>query len=139
MRRNRLLPLAALLLLTLGAGPTPAPAVPRSEPLLFLAATRDIAAGETLTSDELAAIQVPKEWVTSSLVKADLRKSLVGSRLSVPLLRGDLMMWHVLGFFDPYAQVMCARSTDQPPKAVEQVARARHVILEADESLSLEE
>lgn len=130
MRPHHLLMLVPLLVVSLGAQPGKEPKDSTPEQVSVTVAVRDIAAGERVTEADIADVLVPKEWVTSSYVKPDSRQYIIGQRVLLPIMKGDMISWNL---FDPSSSPLtgsCARASGQPATAAEQVARSRQILLE---------
>jgi hypothetical protein len=58
-----------------------------------LVAKGELAAGTVLTADSLEELQVPEALATGSVVKPVALSSVVGTRLTAPMKKGDLLLW----------------------------------------------
>ena len=56
-------------------------------------AARAIQEGEVVTFDKVAQRGVPRQFVTSSVVKPDAANSIINQRLLVPVQEGDILLW----------------------------------------------
>ncbi|MFY0565218.1 SAF domain-containing protein [Archangium lansingense] len=131
MRPHHLLMLAPLLVVMMGARPGKEPRAPAPEQVSITVAVRDIAAGERVTEADFTDLLVPKEWVTTSLVKPDSREYIIGQRVLLPVMKGDLISWSLFETTrDSTIRESCASASGQPATAAEQVSRARQVLLE---------
>ncbi|WP_164007034.1 SAF domain-containing protein [Pyxidicoccus trucidator] len=130
MRRLQSLLLAALLPLLLGAQPGKKPGA-APEQVSVTVATRDLAVGEVVKEADLAAVQVDKQWATGSVVQTESRQYILGQRLLHPVLKGDLVTWMVFETTkNPALHDRCAQAVALPESALEQVQRARQLLLE---------
>jgi Flp pilus assembly protein CpaB len=131
MRPHHLLMLAPLLVAVLGAKPGKEPRAPAPEQVSVTVAVRDIAAGERVTEADVTDVLVSTEWVTTSYVKSDSRQYIIGQRVLLPVMKGDLFAWNLFETTaDSTLRERCASVTSQPATAAEQVARSRQVLLE---------
>jgi hypothetical protein len=130
MRSHPLLLLAPLLVALLGAKPAKPSRAPAPEQVSVIVAVRHLAVGELVTEADVAEVQVPKDWATTSLVKPDSRQYIIGQRLLLPVMKGDLISWNLFETTrDPAIRERCASASAQPETAMEQVVRARQVLL----------
>ncbi len=110
--------------------PAKVPLAPATEQVPIAVAVWDIAADEFVAQEDVAQVLVPKEWVTSSYVKADSAVYIIGQRVRLPVMQGDLFTWPLFDFSTATLSEHCARATGQLTTAAEQVARSRQVLLE---------
>jgi Flp pilus assembly protein CpaB len=93
-------------------------------------ATRDLAAGETVTLEDVSQRRLPAEWATTSSVKPDSANDIINQRVNLPVMKGDILYW---SFFEVVrsdeSQDRCRQLTQSGKSAVEQLARARQVVL----------
>ncbi|WNG45194.1 hypothetical protein F0U60_14570 [Archangium minus] len=132
MRPHHLLLFVPLLVILLGARPEKgARRAPTPERVSVIVAMRDLATGERVTEADVANIQVSKEWVTSSFVQWDSRQYIIGQRVLLPVMKGDLLSWNLFETTsDTTLRERCASATGQPATAAEQVSRARQTLVE---------
>ncbi len=110
-----------------------AAAQPRPKLVPVVVATRNIAAGETVTYDDLAQRPAPEAIVTSSIVKPDSTKYIAGQRVLLPVLAGDMLLWSDFEMSsDQETYRACAELTHEGSNAEQQVARARQRVLQRD-------
>lgn len=53
----------------------------------------DLEEGTVLTSSMLEERDVPERWVTSSIIRPDAARFVVGQKLNVPMQKGDFLLW----------------------------------------------
>lgn len=87
------------------------------EPVDVVIANRDLAPGDVLTNDNLTVGQLPSRAITRSVVTAKDVSSqpVIGLRLAVPMLRGDVLL---------YSHVQNAAGEQQLSQAVQVKGRA---------------
>ncbi len=96
----------------------------------LVVAARDLAAGEVLRAEDLAAADVPSALAIASFVRADSKMQIVGERLAAPLLKGDLVRWSFLAATRLTNAVdRCAAATKLAADARRQVGRHRAAVL----------
>ncbi|NMO15772.1 hypothetical protein HPC49_03440 [Pyxidicoccus fallax] len=128
MRRHVLLMLALLLPTMPGAG---AGEPARQAKVTVMVAVRDLAVGEMVTEADIAEVQVDREWVTTSVVGAEVRQYIVLQRVLHPVLKGDLFTWNLFETtWDSKLREGCTQAVGTSGTALEQVSRARQVVLQ---------
>ena len=63
-----------------------------------LVAARDISAGSTLATDDMAMREIPARLVTTSVITPDSANYVVGQSITVPIRTGDALQWAFLIF-----------------------------------------
>lgn len=95
-------------------------------PVTVVIATRDLAVGEVVTSGDLAQLEVPAKYVTSSVVKPDSASYIVDQKVQVPVLKGDFILWSAFETTTVGEASQKCFEVGAPGKtAAEQVARMR--------------
>ncbi|QRK04204.1 hypothetical protein JQX13_28475 [Archangium violaceum] len=131
MRPHHLLLFVPLLVVVLGARPEKERQSSAPEQVSVTVAVRDLATGELVTEADITNVLVPREWVTSSLIQSDSRQYIIGQRVLLPVMKGDLLSWNLFETTaDPTLRERCASATGQPETAAEQVSRARQTLVE---------
>lgn len=131
MRPHHLLLFVPLLVVVLGARPEKEPRASAPEQVSVTVAVRDIATGERVTEADVTTLLVSREWVTSSLIQSDSRQYIIGQRVLLPVMKGDMLSWNLFETtFDSTLRERCASATGQPGTAAEQVSRARQTLVE---------
>ncbi|RKH07635.1 SAF domain-containing protein [Corallococcus carmarthensis] len=124
--RPRMLVPVLLFALTGGAAP------PSEEAKGFvLVSVRDIPAGEQVQEQDLTEVPLPPEWRSEGLINPSGRAYIVGQRLQLPVLKGDIFAWALFeNRRDMSFSESCVKALGWPRDAAEQVARARQVLVE---------
>ena len=128
MRPSRWLAMICLLSLNVAAG-DPSRLAPADVEVVV--AARDLAAGETVTSADLAKRTIPAKLITSSMVKIDSAQYIVSQRLQLPVLKGGILTWGHFEMSSNHAILDgCLEAEKLPSTAIEQIARARQAVLQ---------
>lgn len=96
-------------------------------PVQIIVAAVDIPAGTIVTIDMLSQRGMPKQFVTSSIVKPDSAQYLLKQPTKRAMLQGDLMLW---SSFDADVRIVeaCEKKLSADADAVQQVRRARAAV-----------
>lgn len=94
-------------------------------------ATRDLAAGEVVTFDDLTKGVLPDDWPMGSAVTPFTVSYIVNQRVNVPVMKGDVLRWFVFETAPSEQEAVdrCRQVSAPAATAAEQVARSRQVIL----------
>jgi hypothetical protein len=100
-----------------------------TELIKVVSASRDIAVGEVVTLNDLSERTLEAQWVTSSAVKVDSVKYIVNQKLTLPVAQGDILFWFFFETTKSTAIQRCDEITRLGRTGVDQIARARQVLL----------
>src|SRR4051794_17754638 len=56
-------------------------------------ASRDLAEGTVINTDMISSREVPKQFVTSSVIRPDSVDAILNQKIVVPLQKGDPLLW----------------------------------------------
>ncbi|MBN1208103.1 MAG: SAF domain-containing protein [Myxococcaceae bacterium] len=126
---RRLMVLAALCLLASACAEASA-AGPEADTLVpIVVAADDLPAGTILIPGDLAQRSIPASLVTSSMVKPESVAFIVNMRVRLPMLKGDLVQWSFVENSHQEIREACAKFGAEDATALQQVARARQIVL----------
>jgi Flp pilus assembly protein CpaB len=104
--------------------PMPTPA-PQLEMARVLASTKSVATGAELREGDVIVREVPKSWVTASLVMPETLPQVLGSRVRAPLEPSEPLRWALLaGGARPIAEA-CAEEVGAPKAEAETLQALR--------------